>query len=331
MVIRGRISGLLNSAAGEINGVVLDNGRSVHFPPDRASRALLVAIIGSRVEIQVSLESTFVGDSQENVPRITNLDSQQSTTLCASPTPQSPEVTTGSHLPHDTAAPLGPALERFLESVVSRSALPNTHADKEAVHEIENADQALHRIRAMLAHLKMVKRDQSVTSQYLEEAEHTYVQAISHWQVRDFEEARELAAASRSLSQVIDIFLRRIFYEHSDSPRRELSTAGAAIEFPDKHAAALKELDMTQSLLSRIGWVLENGTMPFEDRARVSKFSIWSSDLYRWANRFIESGAFEEAAVFAQAANAVACSAEHLCKKCYVTRSADLRPNAFAQ
>jgi len=190
------------------------------------------------------------------------------------------------------------------------------------VLEIEEADQALHRIRAMLAHLKMVKRDQSVTSQYLEEAEHTYVQAISHWQVRDFEEAREFAAASLSLSRVIDIFLRKVFYKHGDSPKQELSTAGEEIEPPDEHAT-LNELDITQHLLSRIRWVLENGTVPLEDRARVRKFSMWSSDLYRWARRFLESGALKEATAFAQAANAAACSAEHLCKKCYVTRSAD--------
>jgi hypothetical protein len=45
----------------------------------------------------------------------------------------------------------------------------------------------------------------------------------------------------------------------------------------------------------------------------------------------LENGVTDEAVDFAQAADAVACSAEHLCKECYVTRGADSKSVAAAR
>jgi len=52
-IITGRISGLLNNSAGEIDGIILDNGRRVRFSPNHAGRVLAIATAGSRVEVEL--------------------------------------------------------------------------------------------------------------------------------------------------------------------------------------------------------------------------------------------------------------------------------------
>lgn len=330
-IITGRISGLLNNAAGEINGIILDDGRRVRFSPDRASRVLAIATIGSRVEVQVSVQSGPGSDTYVDAVRILNLDSQQSATLYASPTPNKPEVSTGFCLPPGTAAPLAPAPGPGVVLPSSKHGTPEAWIiRKEVVDEIEQAHDALHLIQAMLVHLKMIKQEQFAISQYLDEAKHAYVQALSRCQIRDFEAAREFAAASRSLSRVVEILISRTFHSNAGCPRPSPFSAEHVIACRDQRAAQ-NDLDRVERLLVRIRWVIENGTLPSEDRDRVQKLSLWCADLRRRARCLLENGVTDEAIDFAQAADAVACSAEHLCKECYVTRGADSKSVAAAR
>ena len=327
--ITGTISGLLNSSAGEINGVVLDNGRTFRFPPDRASRVLSIATIGSRVEVRVSAESDLGGDEHADAIRITNLDSQRSAAIDGSPTPPNPEVPTGFSPPPDTAASLAPAAERSL--AYSRHMAPEAWViRKEVVDEIEEARDALHRVQAMLTHLKLLKQEQSATIQYLDEAKHAYMQAISRCQAHDFEGAREFAAASSSLSLVVDILISKTSHSNTDYPRPRAFRSEHATESCDQHAAQ-NDLDQVKRSLARIHWVTENGPLPSEDRLQVQKLFLWSESFHRWARCLLETGAKEEALDFTQAAEALACSAEHLCKKCYVTRGEDSQSAAAAR
>jgi hypothetical protein len=325
-IITGRISGLLNNSAGEIDGIILDNGRRVRFSPNHAGRVLAIATAGSRVEVELSARNNPDGDTDADAFRIVNLDSQQLATLYASPSPNSPEASTDFCLPPGTAAPLAPSSVHGVEASRSDHAAPEAWIiRKQVVEEIEQAHETLHRIEAMLAHFKMIKQEQFAISQYLDEAKHTYLQALSRCQAHDFEAAREFAAASSSLSRVVDIFISRTFHSNTDRPSLVPCSAEHGATCGDENAAR-NDLDRVERSLVRIRWVTENGTLPSEDRDRVQKLSLWSANLQRWARCLLENGVTEEAIDFAQAADAVACSAEHLCKECYVTRGTAAAP-----
>ena len=72
-------------------------------------------------------------------------------------------------------------------------------------------------------------------------------------------------------------------------------------------------------MLSRIHWVLENGTLPSEDRAQVRKIAAWGDAFYKQAQHKYRDTVLEDAAEFAQAALAGAHSAEHVCRNWYVS------------
>lgn len=306
-IIRGRICGLLSGTAGEINGIVLDTGRRVRFSPDRASRVLSIAILGSLVEVKTSAASVLESGSDVEAIRVINLDSHKSASLSSPMPPNSPEVPSGDCLPRGTTVPL--AVSPPLVKSVSNEGFPKSWViRKQVMDEIEQAYDTLHRIQAMLVHLKVICQEQPATGQYLDEAKHTYVQALSHFQVFDFEAAGEFAAASSNLSRVVEILLSNIFRPSGDTFADEL--------------AVQPGLENVERLLVRIRWVTEHGTLPSEDRARVQKLTSWCADLSHNARCLLDKGQKGEALTFAQAADELARSVEHLCRECYVTRCA---------
>jgi hypothetical protein len=326
--ITGRISGLLNDSAGEVNGVILDNGRRVRFSPDRASRVLAIATVGSQVEVQLPLQNSFGSEIDVDAVCITNLDSQQSATLSVSPTTNSPEVSTGVCPPPGAATPLAPSSAHPFEwPPAKHPALQAWIMRRDVVDEIEQAHDALHRIQTMLAHFEMMKREQFAISEYLDEAKHTYAQALSRCQGRDFEAAREFAAASSGLSRVVDILISRTFQLNADGLKPVSSGTEHVAAYCDERAAHV-DLDRVEHLLDRIRRVTRNGTLPSEDRERVERLSLWSASLHGWARCLLENGVTEKAIDFVQAADAAACSAEHLCKECSVTRGKDTQSAA---
>ena len=324
--ITGKICGLLSNSAGEINGIVLDGGQSVEFPPERASQVFSVATLGSRVEVRALKQDGPILRAQFTGVLVTDLASKQSVSLSASSSRQPPEAPAGIYPPPGTATPLAPAFQRAAASS-TRESWQHLATRNEVANEMEQAYDGLHRTQAMLAYLEMIRQEKTEIGEYLDEAKHTYVQALTRYQACDFEGAREFAAASGDLSRMVEILISRTFHWSSDYPK--------LVPMPPEHVldrsdlgATKRELDRIQQLLARIDWVMANGTLPSEDREQVRKLSAWGANLRRWALRLLDAGAPTEAFEFVRAADAAVNSAEHLCKKCYVTRAADSRAAA---
>jgi hypothetical protein len=326
--ITGKICGLLSNSAGEINGIVLDNGQNIEFPPELASRVLSIATLGSRVEVRTLLPESPIIRLQFTGVLITEMASKQSVSLSAfTSSYQPPEASAEIYPPPGTATPLAPAFPRAVASSTPES-WHDLATRNEVANEMEHAYEGLHRTQAMLAYLKMVRQEKTEIGEYLDEAKHTYVQALTCYQARDFDGAREFAAASGDLSRMVEILISRTFHLSSESPK--------LVPMPPEHVsdrsdlgATSRELDRIQQLLARIDWVLANGTLPSEDREQVQKLSVWGANLRRWALRLLDAGAPTEALEFVRAADAAVNSAEHLCRKCYLTRAADSRAAAF--
>lgn len=317
-IITGRICKLLHDSVGEVNGFSLDTGLDVRFPPERAARVLTVVTAGSRVEIHARMRVGRVGDDCADVKFVTNLDSGQSVDLSPPPTSHSPEVSTYIYAPPRKETPLAPALETGCEFQPLATA-------SDVAHRIEQAHERLHRIQVFLMYLKMTNQKNSGLSDYLDEAEHTFVQAVSRYEARDFEGAREYVAASSDLSRLVEILISRTF-SLNPSQSKFVPPLTDHVSACDDRASAQRDLDRIERLLSRVQWVTENGTLSSEDCNQVKRLSSWGERLCQWAHRLLDADAIEDAIEFAQAAGAAICSAEHLCRECYVTRSADPQP-----
>jgi len=190
---------------------------------------------------------------------------------------------------------------------------------------LERAFDALNRIHAILAYLNIVKRPVPGISQFLSEAKHTYEQALGHFASEEFEGAREFAAAAGGLCQVVEIIMARTL--------REDSTFPSPVAPPPKHASLLNDSKRLQgilrgvdSVLARVHWLIENGTLPLNDRNQVRRIAGWGEALYRQARRKRECESEEDATELARAARAAADSAEHVCRSWYLGRVSPLRP-----
>jgi hypothetical protein len=321
--VTGRISRLLHDRSGDVNGLVLDTGVGVLFPSDVAPLVLAIATIDSRVEVSGRIHSGSSHDAYIDAAKIANLDSKRTASLYVLSTPQRPEVFAGHQTAPSTAAPLAPPSTVDSESAHAQHAkLPSSITHSDVIDEIELAYDRLHRTQAMLAYMKMMKQGKNTAGQYLDEAKHTYVQALSRYEARDFEGAREFAAASSGLSRSVEILISRTFHSNNDYPKL-VPPPPERLPARGDTQTVRNDLDRVEHLLARVRWVTENGTVPSEDRVQIERLSSWSERLCRWAQRLFESGAMEDAIEFAQAAHAAVCSAEHLCRKCYVTRSAE--------
>lgn len=327
-MIGGRIQNLLTNAASEVSGIVLDNGQAVMFPPEKAGEVLSIVTLGSHVEIETFTPSCVAGNSPVHAATITDLRSHKSFFFNVNPT-ETPEVCADVYPPPGTAsAPLAPTFEMPAAECGKRA---RAAIAERVIDAIERAYDRLHRSQVLLAFLKSATREKSTVLQYLHEAKRTYAQALSRYQARDFEGARECAAAAYDLAEIAEILISRTFH----SPAHQPTSGPPAIEsvpVPEnfKAAAVNNNLHRIDTLLGRVRWVTKNGTLPSEDRDQVQKLVSWSDNLKRWARRLLDVGAGDEASEFAHAAAAAADAAEHVCKKCYVTRRADPRASSAA-
>jgi hypothetical protein len=330
-VFTGRIRGLLHNSADEVSGFALDSGVDIHFPPNGANRVLAGATAGALVRIHVSMRGNPGIDVVMKAISTTDLDSRRSASLQAPTPPNGPEQSTGVTPSPNATTPLAPSLQTASEPSYSEGGAAQALATRNNVaDEMGQAYDLLHRIQAILAYVKMMKQDEPTTGHYLDEAQHTYVQALSRYQARDFEGAREFAAASISLSRVVEILVLRVFHSETNYPKLA-PPPPEHIPARSDASAAQHDLDRIERSLARIHWVTENGTLPSEDRTQVQKLSSWTKSLHGQARHLLKSGAIEDAVEFARAADATACSAEHLCRKCYVTRNADFQSSATAR
>jgi len=210
----------------------------------------------------------------------------------------------------------------FYQSLAGETDPNGAHAARnDAARSIGVAYDSLHRLQAILAYLHIMKHRVPGISQFLDEAKHTYVQALSRFAASDYCGAKEFAEASESLARVVEIVMGRTL--------RSDSTLPSLVPPPPEHLGQVPEpehveedLAHAESVLARIHWVLEHGTLPSEDRAQVRKIASWGDAFYKQAQYTYRNAVLEDASEFAQAALAGAYSAEHVCRKWYVNHPA---------
>jgi hypothetical protein len=351
--IQGRVSELLRDALGRINGFGLEGGREVRSSVTQLEQLAAIVTPGSRIEIRGDLRFSTYQQTILSAVRITNLDSNQSISLPAPVWLGKPGMlfdaaptTTASLAPPNAVNEIdgvsdAGSRETFLEDALEQRltkmdtkplrpgayfhALPGRNDGDGA--ELERNDAArrigfaydhLHRIQAILAYLHIMKHGVPGISQFLDEAKHTYEQALSRFTERDYPGAKEFADASGSLSRVVEIVMARTLRSDTSLPSLVPPPPDLLCASPEPGHVE-EDLAHAESVLSRIHWVLENGTLPSEDRAQVRKIAAWGDAFYKQAQHKYRDTVLEDAAEFAQAALAGAHSAEHVCRKWYVS------------
>lgn len=357
----GAISKFLHDPAGVLAGFQMDSGLEVRFAEDRAHLVTEILEVGSRVEIAGELRNDSLGDQFLHVVRFTNLDSQRTASLPALVCLGKPGMLsvatpkTATSLAHpafkvisksEVDSPREGQEARLIDQLLEKIASwPHPSVDPlaedplrhnpslglatkhDAATDLEHAYDSLHRTQAILAYLHIMHRQVHGISQFHDEAKHTYQQALSWFEADEFESAREFSAASCCLSKIVEIVISRTL--------RADSTYPSVVPPPPQHtstgddSARLKEeMSRVEMLLSRLRWLLENGTLPLDDRTQVRRIVSWGEAFHEQARRMYRAGSIEAADELALAAGAAAHSAEHICRKWYVAQAIHPRPVA---
>jgi hypothetical protein len=352
--VSGTVKGLLRDVLGRVNGFVLDGGEEIRTSTAQLDLIAAQVTLGSRIELGGDVQHSNDGQRVLSAAHITNLDSERTTSLPAPlrlgkpgmPIATTPTATASlayhktleSEKSLDGDEPRRKSLDAsdLALQKIALEAAPEAHGThahgqkgpvtlpramrSDAAAEIERAYDSLHRIQAILAYLKIVKRQVHGISQMHEEAKHTYEQAMAKHATREFEGAREFACASRYLSRVIEGVISRTLRSDTSYP--------SVVPHPPEHGdtsgnsgQAQNDLVAVENVLSRVHWLLENGTLPLDDRAQVRKITVWSDAYYQQARRMYEQGSHEDAADLARAATDAAHSAEHICRNWYVAQA----------
>jgi hypothetical protein len=354
-IIHGTVREILPTTDGAMCGFVLDGGMEIHFTADRAREVAGLVALRSRLEICGTPYMGRSGDPHLDAQFITNLHSRRFINLRDSLPQQSPEVPFMCSPTEAEAAPLAPPeRERILRDRenplgprdlvrgVSEGVWQNTvppasvasgrpsadptgslahrvRADKDAAtRSIELAYDSLHRAQALLAYVKIVDLQTPDLGQLLAESKHTYQQAISNYQKQEYAVANEFAAASGELSRSVELLVSRNLRADPNYPTLVpyppgKQTGGLSSEGTERG------LTRVASLLARIHWLVQNGTLPLEDRTQVQKIASWGDMFYAKGRESLQIGSLAEASYFINAAEAVARSAEHVSKQDYIT------------
>ena len=348
----GTIIQLLRDANDQVRGFVLDSGEAIHFSMDHLDLVTAFVTLSSRIQITGDLQPGGDGQQLLTSAHFTNVDSNQSTSLPAPVRLGKPGMllnatpkTTASLALHQIAEEVTPSetglqsqsrpeiLDSLLEEVAikarrSRSA-PQQHSQpplratrSDAASAIERACDSLHRIQAILAYLNIMKRQVHGLSQMHEEASHTYEQALSRHAAQDVEGALEFATASECLSRVVEGVISRTLRSDTSYP--------SVVPPPPEHIGTFEspsrvqdDLNAVEAVLARVHWLLENGTLPLEDRTQVRRIAGWGDAFYQEARRMYHHGSHEDATDLAQAGIDAAVAAEHICRNWYVAHAAD--------
>jgi hypothetical protein len=153
-----------------------------------------------------------------------------------------------------------------------------------------------------------------------DESRHTYQQAVSSYQKQDYAVANEFAAASGELSRSVEVDISRILRVDSSYPTLVPYPPGNQTGVTSSSETEVS-LNQVRKLLARIHWLVNNGTLPSEDRAQVRKIASWSDMFYAKGRQALQTGAIIEASYFINAAEALAHSAEHVCKQDYIAHA----------
>jgi hypothetical protein len=353
--VLGRVSRVLRDPDGNSNGMLLDDGQEIRFPATFGHLVSPIITEGCLVGVKGDRSFEISPEGNLTASQIINLDSSETATLPATEQEGKPGMQFKA-TPIVTTSLAHPAAESKAEdepaaslSASSREAfgMNLTGIDSKPLHpasffrsllretdgrvpELSRNDAArsiglsydsLHRIQAILAYLHIIKHRVPGISQVLDEAKHTYEQALGRFAGGDFAASKELAEASASLSRVVEIVIARTLRSDSTIPSI-VPPPPIQMAIPPEPEHVEEDLAQAESVLSRIHWVLENGTLPSDDRAQVRKIASWGDAFYKQAQHKYRGAVLEDAAEFAQAALAGAYSAEHVCRKWYVSHTA---------
>jgi hypothetical protein len=83
--VEGRVSELTTAPRGEVDGAVLSDGTTIHWPPHLADRFKEVVAKGDRVRATGWMETRPAGDTQLEVQTVTNLRTKASAENDAGP------------------------------------------------------------------------------------------------------------------------------------------------------------------------------------------------------------------------------------------------------
>ena len=368
-IINGSVREFVRSTAGALIGLIIDGGFEVRFPVEKSPLVVPIISIGSRVEIEGFADDGISSSVCLNASVVKNLDSGCSATLQDVFPPQKPEVSplqspapsaaiplashrSASPAPDEDVSTSGGPQDRLLnlgwkrvsstiDLLVSepihprnRKAASPLDVDRdEATRSIEQAYDALHRTQALLAYLKIVGLRGPDAGQLLNESKHTYEQALSHFQHREFSVACEFASASTDLANAVEILIIRTLRADSNYP--------TLVSLPPRHATRRSDVEQTENdlegvatTLLRLRWFLKNGTLPAEDREQVRRLVSWTEDFYEECKKLSQTGASEDALKMAEAAARAGQSAEHVCKQSYMfherTVNGSARPGSIS-
>ncbi len=340
---------------GRVNGLVLEGGEEVRSSVVQMDRMAAIVTCGSRIELTGDLDSGSGELIVLSAAHLTNLDSKQTLALPATVCLGKPGMlsdatptTTASLALHPTrpeeksSGSVSPVqcqqdpFDRLLEAVAREGRetpfTANEYSQRhppltpratrsDSAAEMERAYDTLHRIQAVLAYLHIMKMQVHGMSQMHEEARHTYEQALARHASQDFEGACEFATASLCLCRVVEGIISRTLRSDTSYPSL-VPPPPAHTSIRESNSHVQNALKAVQALLSRVHWLLENGTLPLDDRTQVRRIIAWSDAFYQQARRIHESSSDDEAGGFLQAALDAAHSAEHICRNWYVAQAA---------
>jgi hypothetical protein len=342
-VINGTIREFVYTAAGVPSGFVIDGGMEVHFSPARALEAAPLLLLGARLEIRGVARSGASGEPHLDAVRITSLDCYRSVNLqqlpssaesetplretapsveSASLIPTLPDCATAPSQPSPTRSPKrSPGHRPSPKRSSARDARSRASNQQEAAaHAIQIAYDGFHRTQAVVAFLAILEFHEQALGPMLLEAKHTYEQACSNYLHNEFAVAAEFAAASVDLLRSVEVVISRVFRSEPTYPRLVAPPESYGTE-PGAVEKLQLDFSRVRRLVARIHWLLQNGTLPQEHKDQIRKIAAWSGMFYEQGRRLLANGAVVEASCLVSAAEAVAHSAEHVCKQDYIAHT----------
>jgi hypothetical protein len=107
--VQGTVRSLSYGPAGDMNGVILEQGTEVHVPPDQANQLNSLAPIGTRIQVSGWTHTGPLGDTHLDATTITNPNSRATMTFPTPPPPPGPgALPPGPPAPNAAGAPPPP-------------------------------------------------------------------------------------------------------------------------------------------------------------------------------------------------------------------------------
>jgi hypothetical protein len=229
-------------------------------------------------------------------------ESRNSASSLVALTLRQPEVI--SIAPRKQESPLAPSLAPTMER-------ESCDCDEvRAVAQIDKAHERLHRIQTMLAFLAGGETAMQRVTDCLDEAKHTYMEAIARCATREFDRAYSFAAASHSFSLAVEVIISRGL--------DVLPAFGNACKARAVPAATLNSRGEARWELSRIVQRAHEVRRSAEEVAsscevrRIGRICSWAESQCHWSDRLFDAGADQDALESMRAAEAAVFAVGHL-------------------